>query len=455
MRRLQLGDVVHADEILVLAEGARIELEDPAGATFVPRHVEVLDANALPAGLPAEGASRNGERATAEIDRVIESLESGVANEQDAPAAGLTADAGGNSGLPPGLRVERITETIGSRSFELPTNTDAAATTELGQTASSADQAPGTLDATAPTLTISAADVLLAPGDSTTLTFSFSEPVSGFDASDITVTGGIVSGLTQIGLNTWTATFTQSGSDRPSIAVTAGSYTDLAGNPGSSASVTLTADIEPPVIDLDASQPGTGYAATFTENGSPVSIGDIDLRIDDPDSPSLTGASVTLSNPQPNDVLSFGSLPAGISASVSGHTITFSGVASLADYEAAIRAVTFSNASDAPATVDRTVTVTVTDRNGNTSAPATAVIQVQAVNDAPVAQPDAATTAEDTPVTIAVLANDSDVDGDALSVSAASATHGAVLIHADGSLTYTPNANFHGTDTITYTVSDG
>ncbi|WP_232300992.1 Ig-like domain-containing protein, partial [Caldimonas taiwanensis] len=378
MRRLQLGDVVHADEILVLAEGARIELEDPAGATFVPRHVEVLDANALPAGLPAEGASRNGERATAEIDRVIESLESGVANEQDAPAAGLTADAGGNSGLPPGLRVERITETIGSRSFELPTNTDAAATTELGQTASSADRAPGTLDATAPTLTISAADVLLAPGDSTTLTFSFSEPVSGFDASDITVTGGIVSGLTQIGPNTWTATFTQSGSDRPSIAVTAGSYTDLAGNPGSSASVTLAADIEPPVIDLDASQPGTGYAATFTENGSPVSIGDIDLRIDDPDSPSLTGASVTLTNPQPNDVLSFGSLPAGISASVSGHTITFSGVASLADYEAAIRAVTFSNASDAPATVDRTVTVTVTDRNGNTSAPATAVIQVQA-----------------------------------------------------------------------------
>ena len=68
---------------------------------------------------------------------------------------------------------------------------------------------------------------------------------------------------------------------------------------------------------------------------------------------------------------------------------------------------------------------------------------------------DTATADEDTPVTIDVLANDTDVDGDPLSVTTASAGNGTVTVNPDGTLTYTPNADFHGTDTITYTVSDG
>jgi hypothetical protein len=57
-------------------------------------------------------------------------------------------------------------------------------------------------------------------------------------------------------------------------------------------------------------------------------------------------------------------------------------------------------------------------------------ITVTAVNDPPVAQPDTAATPEDTAVTIPVLANDSDVDGDALVITGASvpATQGAVTI---------------------------
>ncbi|NPE53577.1 tandem-95 repeat protein, partial [Dickeya dadantii] len=85
----------------------------------------------------------------------------------------------------------------------------------------------------------------------------------------------------------------------------------------------------------------------------------------------------------------------------------------------------------------------------------TLTITVTAVNDAPVAGSDTATTLEDTPVTVDVLANDSDVDGNPLTVTAATAGHGTVVINADGTLTYTPNANFNGTDTVTYTVSDG
>ncbi|MDT7834249.1 Ig-like domain-containing protein [Aquabacterium sp. OR-4] len=86
---------------------------------------------------------------------------------------------------------------------------------------------------------------------------------------------------------------------------------------------------------------------------------------------------------------------------------------------------------------------------------ATVHITVSPVNDAPVAVNDGVSTQEDTAVSIAVLANDSDADGDTLSVSAASAGHGSVSIGPGGVLQYTPAAHFHGSDTITYTVSDG
>ena len=69
---------------------------------------------------------------------------------------------------------------------------------------------------------------------------------------------------------------------------------------------------------------------------------------------------------------------------------------------------------------------------------------------------DYATTPEDTPVTIDVLANDSDADGDTLSVTTVSdGAHGTVLINGDGTLTYTPAADYHGEDSFSYTISDG
>ena len=79
------------------------------------------------------------------------------------------------------------------------------------------------------------------------------------------------------------------------------------------------------------------------------------------------------------------------------------------------------------------------------------------VNDPPVATNDTATTAEDTAVVIRVLNNDTDADGDTLSVTAVSTTsNGSVAITGNGTtVTYTPNANFHGSDSFTYVVSDG
>jgi len=90
------------------------------------------------------------------------------------------------------------------------------------------------------------------------------------------------------------------------------------------------------------------------------------------------------------------------------------------------------------------------------TATATVTVTITATNDAPAAADDAATTAEDTAVTIAVLANDSDLDGDTLVVgSVGAALHGGAVINPDGTVTYTPAANYNGTDSFSYTIGDG
>jgi VCBS repeat-containing protein len=105
-----------------------------------------------------------------------------------------------------------------------------------------------------------------------------------------------------------------------------------------------------------------------------------------------------------------------------------------------------------------TITCTVTDDDGaTTEAGATVEVGVDAVNDAPVAADDAADVDEDDSVIINVLGNDSDVDGDELDVAdiadvlPAGATAQANL---DGTVTYTPPADFTGVGSFTYRADD-
>src|SRR5262249_50068348 len=85
----------------------------------------------------------------------------------------------------------------------------------------------------------------------------------------------------------------------------------------------------------------------------------------------------------------------------------------------------------------------------------TVTITVNPVNNARVARDDTAATNEDTPVTIPVLANDTDVDGDALTpVLGAPPVHGSAVVNPDGTITYTPNLGFVGNDFFTYRATD-
>lgn len=139
---------------------------------------------------------------------------------------------------------------------------------------------------------------------------------------------------------------------------------------------------------------------------------------------------------------------------VGGPTPGSTGIGSATDFSLQFDPGSFYQSLGVGQSVVETVTVTVSDANGATTAQ-TFDLTINGVNDAPVAVGDTATTDEDTAVTISVLGNDTDIDGDTLTVLGAAALNGSVVINPDGTLTYTPNADYNGTDTITYTISDG
>ena len=101
------------------------------------------------------------------------------------------------------------------------------------------------------------------------------------------------------------------------------------------------------------------------------------------------------------------------------------------------------------------VTVTATDPS-TTSDSIFVDITVTNVNEAPEATADTGATDEDEAVAIDVLTNDTDPENDDLTVSLRNRPrNGSAAVEPDGAITYTPDPDYHGADTYTYTVSDG
>ncbi|MEC6898838.1 retention module-containing protein, partial [Photobacterium piscicola] len=112
--------------------------------------------------------------------------------------------------------------------------------------------------------------------------------------------------------------------------------------------------------------------------------------------------------------------------------------------------------------VDYTVTDGTSTQGSHTS------IVVTPVNDAPVAMPDEVTANEDTSITVDLTGNDSDVDGDTVTVTDINGTpvtpgheqtivvdNGKIVIAHDGGMTFVPNKDYNGTVDVPYTISDG
>ncbi|MBK8335419.1 MAG: cadherin domain-containing protein [Sterolibacteriaceae bacterium] len=177
------------------------------------------------------------------------------------------------------------------------------------------------------------------------------------------------------------ATYTTTQTDVGATLRVIASYTDGQGTPESVASADTSAVTnvnDPPILT------GTGGALTCTEN-DPATAVDGGLTVSDVDSPTLAGATIQITSNYANgeDVLNFVN-QLGISGNWNAGTgtLTVSGSATLADYQTALRSVGYSNASDSPSLLTRTVSFSVSD--GAASSPSVVRnINLVAVNDAP------------------------------------------------------------------------
>lgn len=241
------------------------------------------------------------------------------------------------------------------------------------------------------------------------------------------------------------------------------------------ATITVTGVNDAPGVTLD------GGTLAYTENDPAAPISP-NATVADVDDANLESASIQITGnfSSGQDVLAFvntasitGSFNAGTG------TLTLTGTATVADYQAALRSVTYRNTSDGPSTATRTVTFQVSDGT-DTSSAQTRDITVSAVNDPPTAVDDASSTDEDTVLNVVapgVLANDTDpdagdtktvskVEGSAANVGTAitTAKGATVTQNANGSYSYDPtgSATLQGlstgdqtTDTWTYRMQDG
>ena len=129
-----------------------------------------------------------------------------------------------------------------------------------------------TEDTQAPTVVVSGSSATLAAGETATITFAFSGAVSGFDLSDVSVTGGALSNLQPVAGDPthYTAIFTPAAgvnTQTAQIQVLAGGWTDAAGNAGTASNtLSITEDTQAPTVVVSGSSAtlAAGETATIT-----------------------------------------------------------------------------------------------------------------------------------------------------------------------------------------------
>src|SRR5437867_3813855 len=219
---------------------------------------------------------------------------------------------------------------------------------------------------------------------------------------------------------------------------------------------------DPPVNTVPSGQstPEDTTLVFSSAGGNGVSVGDVDVNA------SATGTMrVTLT--ATGGVLTLGGtggLTFSAGDGTADATMTFDGT--LAAVNAALDGLSYAPAANFNGAGSVRIVTSDLGNSGTGGAQGdddTFAVAVTPVNDPPVAGDDAVTTAEDTPTTIDVGANDADVDGDPLTISIVSVTGGTAVVDDNGTpadpsddrIAFTPAANFNGTASITYSVSDG
>jgi gliding motility-associated-like protein len=198
--------------------------------------------------------------------------------------------------------------------------------------------------------------------------------------------------------------------------------------------ITVTPVNDPPVANQDAATGAEGAVVT-------VNVVTNDTDVDG----TINAAAVDLNTAVPG-IQTTNSTAAGTFTVNSSGLVTFTPLAS------------FNGATS--------IQYTVLDNGGAESNETTITVTINAVNDAPVANEDGTSTTEDTPVTLNVVANDTDEDGTIntttvdlnTSTGGIQATNttaaGTFTVNASGIVTFTPVSNFNGPATLLYRVND-
>ncbi len=212
----------------------------------------------------------------------------------------------------------------------------------------------------------------------------------------------------------------------------------------------------------------TGGSATYTPAAGFSGSDSFDYTLSDGNGGTATGTVAVSVAPPPNVAPVAG---ADSASTVSPNPVTITLLANDTDANGDTLSVT-ANTAPANGTVTRaggssTYTpaagfsgsdsfgYTLSDGNGGTATGTVTVSVAPPPNVAPVAGADSASTVSPNPVTINLLANDTDANGDTLSVTANTAPANGTVTRTGGSATYTPAAGFSGTNSFTYTLSDG
>ena len=266
--------------------------------------------------------------------------------------------------------------------------------------------------------------------------------VSGDGSNALTFSGTLTSLNDALNGLTFMPSFNYGGPAGIQISVSDGGNSG-AGGPASDTdfvTITVSSNVAPTVLT-------SGGALSYTEQ-APATAVDAGLTVSDGDSPALDHAIVRIAmNHASGDVLAFTD-QLGITGSwdAATATLTLTGSASAASYQAALRSVTYENPTDNPSTAVRTMSFVINDGIAD-SAIASRAIVVNAINDAPATSVPGAQSVDEDGVLIfsaaggnQVTVNDPDAGSGAIQL-ALSSSNGVLTLAQVSGLTFVSGAN--------------
>ncbi|MFQ2552760.1 Ig-like domain-containing protein, partial [Aeromonas caviae] len=313
------------------------------------------------------------------------------------------------------------------------------------------------IDTLAPSVVVNIVDDQLTVGETSDVTFTFSEKVTGFELDDLTVVGGTVTGLTSSdGGKTWTATFTPTPGfeGTASVTVNSGSYTDLSGNAGTGGSDRAPVDTQAPnaptvVIVDDANN---DQMLTKAEIGNDQ----IQVRAGINHADLVAGGKVTLT-------INNGGVNSTVQLTLKADGTLLASNGKSYGYQNGSISWTETTPANGKSL---TVTATQTDKAGNVSLPGSDNAQI--LNEAPETANKQANGQEDAASIAIPTLSGSDIDGNVVSFTIKSLPANGILylngvvvtvdqsiaVADAGKLTFTPNANWNGNTTFNYAAVD-